>query len=140
MTGHDDDVGSDDENSSDTMRCPHGLELCGTCCVDYTEINEVARDSVASSGAPKQLNIPNHVPLGTRCKLIDQSGRSPPEDLIGKVVGSRMAVDIMDERVPHYVIEVEKDGERFNHRIDDFHDEWLVWRDGQWVKPSQLAA
>lgn len=141
MTGNDEDVSSDDEDSSDTMRCTHGLELCGLCCVDYTEINEIARNSMASSGTPKPLNIENHVPLGTRCKLVDQSGKSPPEDLVGKVVGSRMALDdTMDERVPHYVIEVEQDGERFNHRIDDFHDTWLVWRDGKWAKPLPLAA
>eukprot|EP00892_Ulva_mutabilis_P011878 jgi/Ulvmu1/9062/UM005_0155.1 len=140
MMGYEDDFSSDEDDSgSEIMRCPHGLEHCGACCVDYTDINEAAREAAFSEGAAKTLDIKNHVPLGTKCKLIDCSGRSHAEDLIGKVIGSRMAVDeMMDESVPHYVIEVEKDGERFKHRIDDFHEEFLVWKDGKWEQPVPL--
>lgn len=139
MMGYDDGSSSDGADSSETMRCPHGLELCSACCVDYTELNQIARDSAACSGEQKQVDVENHVPLGTRCKLIDRSERVPPEDLIGIVVGSRMAVDdVMDETVPHYVIESAKDGERLKYRIDDFHEEWLVWQDGEWVQPAPL--
>lgn len=135
-----DEFSSDgDGDSAESMRCMHGLEHCGVCCVDYTDINEAARNVATSARTPEKMDTKNHVPVGTKCKLTDRSGRDPPEDLIGRVTGSRWAVDkVMDERAPCYVIRDEKSGEVFTHRIDDFHDEFQVWKDGEWVQPAPL--
>lgn len=69
--------------------------------------------------------ISSQLPVGSRVRLEDRSGRVPPMDLVGTILGSTEAMNDVDQLAPCYVVQYQ-DGRMESLPIEDVHDEWQV--------------
>ena len=126
----------------------HSLELCHECCMDFTDMNmrvrkdakfaEMERDASGARGSFQPRSIPTTLgkPLvelapGTRVRMLDRSGRVPPQHEMCTIVATNMfGTEYADQELhgnlPCYIVKMDKDGERFSYPCEDLHDEWAI--------------
>ncbi|KAJ3168795.1 hypothetical protein HK101_011588, partial [Irineochytrium annulatum] len=130
------------ENGAEILVCPdHGLEHCGRCFCDYTDMNREARS---------YANMRRHLVLddgkslgrgllvtGTTVRMMDESGSG--NHLDGEIRGVAKELDeesdFYGERC--YVIQLKKD-DFMLYPIEWLHEEWLVkGADGKYVTAEE---
>ncbi|KAL2610286.1 hypothetical protein R1flu_028859 [Riccia fluitans] len=127
----------EEEGATITVCAPHGREYCPSCCFDFAEMNNDARRKarLLRAARPPQTRLGRGLLLsGTEVRMLDRSGRSPPEHLDGRITGTQVEDD--EESDFHgdkcYVIQY-RDSEVMNYPIEWLHDEWLVKKEGRYV-------